>query len=397
MSNRKETIKNARSLNDVVDIVNDIAFEFKNSASVVKRLISSLSSKEITMDWRDTDNAAHERSREDVKFVAPKIAHLSKHVEVINKLYDNLLDLSSAEAMVKQSFAGHKNQAGALKQIAALKNEVRSAVEDAFEALSLIAQKHVPTKLDNLADGLKSHIIDELPTAAYKDILPRQTYVIPDPKESGSFHFCDYIGIDGLKDESNYSYDDYYIVVTCVITKEGAAEFFVNGFPDFKTPGKYPLGVQVKALADAKRTVSHIFAANHFITEHERLALPITGDRAKESGIANIEGVTGVDVDDDELVVYVRADITKKNADSVINAVLGTLNRVAGTRKNDTRFKHSMVRREGKKALSFILTPNIGNKVNIAVTKLREVGEVLGLTDKQLEAFKFAMQLPSKK
>jgi hypothetical protein len=385
-SKRIEKIKNARSINDVLDVVKEIAYEFKNSSAIVKKLVVSLSN-ELVFDYRERKPAKGSK----IEFIAPPVAELKKHVDVIDKLYDNLIELNAAEAKIKQAFAGNKKLPEALRALKELKQNVTDSVEDAFSALSGIADKHVPTRLNSLADVLTSHVIEVISSSNYKNIFP-QLYVAPDVKEKNLFHFCYYIGIENLKDQSGYIYEVYYIVITAVITTQGVMKLYVNGLPDFAAPGKYPLGAEVDTNPNAKKRVDFLLSHNHFVTEHERLALPVTNERAQTSGIKNIRGVTGVDVVEDEFIVYVDNTITTANVQKVITEVMANLNTLVSARKRDTVFKYATVKRKGKKAIVFILTPGIAKKQNMSQTQLTEVSELLGLSDKQVKALKFALQ-----
>jgi hypothetical protein len=385
MSKRLDKIKAARSINEILEVVSDIAYEFKNSSAVVSRIVSSLSAS-LVMDVRDTKPS----KQVDTEFKAPKLADLKKHVDVVHKMYDNVLELDAAEAMIKQSFAGNKKLPAALAAIKDLKRDIDDSINDAFDALGAIAAKHVPTKLSKLVDSLTSHIIDVLPTKTYKNVF-RQLYVIPDPTSSGIFHFCDYIGIEGLKNDQGFTYDQYYVVVTGVVQKNGVMTFHVNGLPDFKAPGRYPLGKEVLDIAAAKKHVNLLLDHNNFVTDFEKKPMPIDTERAAGAGFTNIKGVDSVKVVDDELLVILKPDATERQIKSLELDVRARLNSVVGARKNDTVFQSKLVRNGSRRALKFILVPNVGRKMDVSLQKLDEVSELMNLTDKQKAALRFAL------
>ena len=385
MSKRLDKIKAARSINEILDVVSDIAYEFKNSSAVVDRIVSSLSAS-IVMDVRNTKPS----KSIDTEFKAPKLADLKKHVDVVHKMYDNVLELDAAEAMIKQSFAGNKKLPAALAAIKDLKRDIDNSINDAFDALGAIAAKHVPTKLSKLVDSVTSHVIDVLPTKTYKNVF-RQLYVIPDPTSSGIFHFCDYIGIEGLKNEQGFTYDQYYVIVTGVVQKNGVMTFFINGLPDFKAPGRYPLGKEVLDIAGAKKHVNLLLDHNNFVVDFEKKPMPIDTDRAANAGFTSIKGVDSVKVVDDELLVILTADATDRQIKSLELDVRARLNSLVGARKNDTVFQSKLVRNGSRRALKFILVPNVGRKMDVSLQKLDEVAEMMNLTDKQKAALRFAL------
>lgn len=390
MNKRIEKIKGARSLNDVLDVVSDIAYEFKNSSAIVNKLVSSLSA-EIVMDMRDT-RASKEARKASVQenFKAPALADLKKHTDVVNRLHDNVLELDAAEAMIKQSFAGHKKLAPALKAIKELKADIDASLNDAFDALEAVAEKHVPSKLARTTDALVGHLIDVLPAKTYKDVF-KSLYVVPD-KESGQFQFCSYLGIEGLKNLQGFTYDQYYFIVTGVINKQGVMRTYINGLPNFKIPGSYPLGKEFADTNAAKKQINLLLDHNNFVVDHEKLPMPVDEQRAKTAGFTNIKGVESVEVKDDEFIAVLQPGITDRAANLVVQDLLARLNSIVGATKNDKVFQYKPVRRGTKKAIKIILVPNIGRKMNLSLQQLDEVAEQLGMSDRQKSAMRFALQ-----
>lgn len=390
MNKRIEKIKGARSLNDVLDVVSDIAYEFKNSSAIVNKLVSSLSA-EIVMDMRDT-RASKEARKASVQenFKAPALADLKKHTDVVNRLHDNVLELDAAEAMIKQSFAGHKKLAPALKAIKELKADIDASLNDAFDALEAVAEKHVPSKLARTTDALVGHLIDVLPAKTYKDVF-KSLYVVPD-KESGQFQFCSYLGIEGLKNLQGFTYDQYYFIVTGVINKQGVMRMYINGLPNFKIPGSYPLGKEFADTNAAKKQINLLLDHNNFVVDHEKLPMPVDEQRAKTAGFTNIKGVESVEVKEDEFIAVLQPGITDRAANLVVQDLLARLNSIVGATKNDKVFQYKPVRRGTKKAIKIILVPNIGRKMNLSLQQLDEVAEQLGMSDRQKSAMRFALQ-----
>ena len=387
-SKRLDKIKSARSLSDILDIVSEIAYEFKNSSAVVKKVVNSLST-EIVMDQR---RAKPKTGVEDTAFVAPKLSELKKHVDVVQKLYDNVVELDAAEAMMKQSFTGNSKLPAALKAVKELKANIDASINDAFEALSEVAGKHLPKKMAVLVDGLTSHVIDVLPTKSYKNIS-RQVYVVPDQEDASMFHFCDYIGIEGLQNAQGFTYDRYYVIVTGVVSKAGVMKFHVNSLPDFKIPGRYPLGKEFTTLKEATKHVDLLLDHNNFVVDFEKQVLPLDDTRAKTSGLTTIKGIESVRIENDEITAILAPSVTtEKAAEAVRLDLQARLNSIVGLKKKDQLFQYKFVRRGSKRAVKFILTPNVGRKMTTSIEKLHEISEQMGLTDKQQAALRFALQ-----
>lgn len=386
-SKRLEQIQKARSLNDVLTVLSDIEFELKNSQAVVGKLISSFSA-EISFDTRS------KRPRTVEKFVAPKVAELKKHTDVINKLYNNVVELDAAEAMVKQAFAGNKKQPAALNAIAALKSEVDNSLNDAFDALQEIANKHLPKAMTRFVDDITAHLLNVLNPKSFKDIT-HQVFVTFDEENKALLHFSQYIGVESLKTTSGFTFDQYYFVVTGVMdTKTSSITYYLNSFPDFKVPGKYPLGREVSTLKDAQSRVDLLLAHNDFLVISDKLALPFDGSRVKNSGLHTIKGVEKTEVLNDEVVVYVADTVrTDSMTQNIILEVMARLNSIVGAGSSKTLFTYKSTTSKGRRVIKFILTPRVGKiDKHVNLEKLEEAAVILNLTPTQKKALRFALQ-----
>lgn len=388
-SDRIERIKKARSLNDVLSVIDDIEFEFKNSQAIVNKLVTSLSA-EISFDARG------QRPRTKVPekaFVAPKQADLKKHVDVVNRLYHNSLELDAAEALVKQAFAGNKKQPAALKAIQELRESVNDTLNDAFDSLSEIAEKHLPTGMTKFVDDVVSYVLDILDPKSFKNMF-RQVYVTYDHEDHSILHFSQYLGIESLKTTSGFTFDQYYFVITGVITKAGVMTYYLNSFPDFKVPGKYPLGKEVATVNEAKKRISLLLAHNDFAVTGDKLPMPIDSNRAETTGITSIRGVESAKVVDDELIVTLTPTIkTENGVQKVVLDVMARLNAIVNSRTSSKIFTYKVSTVKGKRTVKFILVPNSDKSTkHMNLEKLDEAALLLGLDDKQKKALRFALQ-----
>jgi len=458
-SKRTDQIKAARSLNDLAEIVSDIAYEFKNSHAIVKRIIGSLSStsaapKKVAPKVAPKPAAAPARraqkdedednmvldSRADLTsetpdtggvkdsgYVAPKASDLMTHVSTISRMYDEVRDLNSIEALVKQSYEGSKGKPPLLDKIRALKNEVNNTLGDAFEALADVSEKHVPKRLTHFVDKLTEHLIKTVKAmvkvadkdrSAYSK-LDHQSYVVPDPDSKNVMHFCEYISFENFRDESGAVYDQYFFVVTGVITEDGVMKFFLNSFPDFKRPGRYPLGAEVKTVEAASKRVNMLLAHNNFATHQRKQPLPFGEDRAKAM-MGRIPGVVNTVVKDDDMVVSYNPKLSAADKMKMATAIRARLFAVVGlpkptgrvyltptgnTRRNKAGDPEKVYGKAdnskvfvceddvGNSTLSFSLVPNADkSELHFSLQQMEEAAHALGLKDKQKTAFRFALQ-----
>jgi hypothetical protein len=388
-STRLDKLKKARSLNDVMAIVDDISEDIKQASGLISKLTSSLSAElVINTSKRPTAKVAPSKVRVSI---SPDIKELRKHNEVIDRLYNNAVELDSAESLVKQAFVGNKKQKAALAAIAALKEEVDTSLNDAFDSLDAIAQKHIPKKAQSLADSLTTHLINTLRSTSYKNIF-RQTFVTVN-KTNGWIEFSQYIGLERLKGKSGFIFDQYFFVLTSVVTKTGLMRSYLNSFPDFKVPGKYPLGKEVETTKDVYTHMRMLLAHNEFQVEHDKLPMPFEGDFAENTGMSSIRGVDSVKVNEDSLVVTLNSSVkTPAAIQRIVIEIQARLGSILGS-GHGKAFTYSQKTSGGRKVLTFILINAKGSKKrNMNLAKLAEVSEVLGLNDAQQKALRFALQ-----
>ena len=387
-SKRMEQIKKARSLNDIADVVEDIAFELKNSKAIVNTLVSSMSA-EVVFDARQQRPRAG--GTKDAAYKAPKLKDIKKHSDVVNRLYASSDELDAAEASLKQAFAGNKRQKVILQEIAHLKSEVNDTLNAALDALQEMAEQHAPAPLTKLTDSLVSYMLDAIDQKQYTD-MNRQVFVVNDEDDHSLMHFSNYIGVENLKATSGFTYDTYYVVLTGVVTQEGKLSFFLNSFPDFKVPGKFPIGKEVKNIEEVRRRLDLLLAHNDIAISLDKLPMPIDKNKAKNLGMTSLKGVEDVTVDDDSLIVLMTPGITQKAELEIVIGIKARLRAITGNKDVVSTYKKSTIK--GKPALTFILVPDVGAKKgkHLNLERLDEVAEMLDLDDKQKKALRFALQ-----
>jgi hypothetical protein len=390
---RIEQLTSARSLNDVLEVVRSIGYEFHNSRAITNRLISKMcTSAEITFDH--TGGTGHKKGVVDKGFKVPDMAQVAKHADVLNKMHDNVIELDHAQALIRQSFVGNKKLPAALKAIQELKADVEAKVSDALGALQDIAEKHIPREMDSLKDRIVGHLTKTLDPKAYEQ-LGTETYVAPTDEANALLEISVYVSINKLRTIEGYVYDEYYFVLTAVIDKDGEMVYWLNGLPSFKLPGQYPLGKVVGSAVEARNRVDMLLAHNDILVQMEKLELPINKQRARGL-IGTIPNVRTVDVKDGELVLTLTSKTTTAQTHELVKSVMAVLGAVVNNRnKNIFQYREGRSDDGKSKTVTFVLVPNVEKKdkaMTFNVAKLQDASEILGLTSKQKDALRFALQ-----
>lgn len=405
---RLERLRKARSINDVLAIMKEIASEVKTGNKVISSLLTSLSAtkrpsaadlQEIVIDHGGAAKPTRVKvgsksptmSKLGVKlekFVAPPMDMVKKHYTVISDLHDNATELEAAEALVRQTFAKAKNQKPVLAALKALRAEVDGNLQKAFAALDVIAAKHLPTEMENLGDALVSFMIDHLNPKSYTN-MNKEVYVSPDAE--GNIVFSLYVAIHDLKNKSGFVFEEYYAILTGVVNSKGVINYFLNTLPEFKVPGKYPIGKEVGTTTEMLSRISILFAHNEIMSDLERKPMALDTQRAKTGGFITIPNVDDTYVLDDALyVIITKGKESPKTINAIVVKVIPLLNQLTGnTRRDKGAISYRPVQRKGHTVLQFIITPSVKNAEHtLNVARLKEVQDLLDLSDKEVHAIK---------
>jgi hypothetical protein len=414
-SQRLNAIRESRNVPELMRIITAIGKETKQiiqgacNGSIVVAAANDTDGKGkkkgpvtevITIDHTGTvdPNSSTDKPSATVKnFKMPNKASLgtlSKEFAVIQKLYNNALDLDSVESMLLHSFVGSKNQPAALKAVRALKAEIDEKVSDSFTHLASVASKHLPPEIQRFANKIKEYILENVKVKSYSEMF-EEVYAIPAKQSPDDLEFCYYFTLKDLTNEHGYSFGEYNVVLTALVNPGGGVKYFINAIPDFKIPGSYPMGKQVKSGAEALLRLKLLLAHNNVVTEHEKEPMPIDTDRAKTSGLTNIPDVKDASVKDDTLILKI-AKTGPDTVNSILTKVIPLLKKVLGLGDNSKVVIQSRLIKP-KKELHIVLTPNLPNRTadkqtKLNVKKLDELRDLLDLSDVEVQAIKLALK-----
>lgn len=398
---RMEKIRKARSLNDLMDVVQDIRGEAtagsKTTRNLFRATASIIDESKIVVirgDGDYTPGRVSTKGKQKISFgeklkdfAAPSKVTVDKHVGVIEKLHGNARDLEAVEAMLRQQFSGIKNSKAALDAIVELKDSINESIYKAMESLNKMAEKHTPKQILALRDALEGHLIDTLPEDTYDNI---GTLDFINTTENGETVFSSHIQIDNLKNSHGYMFDVYYIILTGVVNKAGAVAYFVNALPDEQVPGKYPLGKQISSGDELKHRVEFLLSHNDILTELERAPMHVAHDELSRRGFDKIVGLKGAKIANDALTVEFEKGLKPAVRTEAIKRIIALLN-AAVSRKKTTEVAHKAFTKAGKEFVEFILyiKPTGGKgTTHINLERFNEIAEIFDLSDGQKTALR---------
>lgn len=452
-ADRMEKLRKSRSLNDVVSVIKNIAKDIGRSKNAVARMeaVASATTRKVSTSAGERPTKIrinHDGTGDDIKvveqkpssdegkkgnravfrnkklsggvslkntkYVAPNIKtaeQIQNKVDVVHDLHENLVELDAAREKIKFQFRGAKNLKVALNGIQALQDELQLTLARAYDLLETIAQKHLPAELQAMNSAVADFIAENIPQTKY-DSLESEIYVTvkaPTDEDEGvktkgpkkikidvdkaDFAFHCYTVIENLKNSGNFEFEQYCIVLTGIVDRNLNIRYFLNALPDFKSPGKFPIGQEITDDHEMQVRMSLLLAHNDVVTEIERKPMPLNTKTAKEKGFHAISGVSEVHVVDDTLRVTLektgKPDVVKAEVRSLLTAILGKRNRA----KVLPRATHD---KAGNVVLIFSLIPDIPDTedkrdYDLNLSKLRDLQHVLGLPDDVIDDVKHAM------
>lgn len=410
---RMERLRRARSLNDVLSIGKEIEKDITKASNMSKVLgvvqhtsLSAISLKfnrdkilelpkkptKVSVGPKKSKSPTSGMGHQLAEFKAPPVAQILKHSAVVHSLQENLYELESAAALIRTTFARQKNQGPALKSVSALVKEAKATLEATYNALSFIAQKHLPPEMTLLGEELRSFLIDNLERKNFSNLSTKVYVTAGDTpsaqeklphQEFGGSHasklttlskktraskeklekedlardilFSFYIDIEDLRDASGAVIAHYYVILTGVIGQAGVIRYFLTALPEFRAPGLYNPGMQVQTSEAMIHRLTLLLANNDITSTIEKKPMPINTADAARRGFNNIAGVENVYVADDSLWVVLepaKGAALEKLKDKVIGQVFPLLNRAIGNHRRSS-IKHTLIERDDDVLLQF--------------------------------------------
>jgi hypothetical protein len=409
-----ENIRKARSVQDLSNITQSISTVVNSCQRVVKNLSRASTRQVISMTNKalaasDDDEIKIDHSGVGVKkvklqspsvtpvakllsgFKPPKMTSVTQYTDTINALYDKSLELDSIEAYLTQAFAGSRGQPAAVKAVRELKKNIDATLQKAFTSLAKVSATHLPKELKTLGDSVVSFLIDNLDKETYSN-MSESSYVFR--TKDNKWHYTFYVTIEGLKNESNFVFDDYNVVLSAIIDKTKKVTYYLTTLVDFKVPGKFPLGKNVESAADIKNVLGIMLRHNDVINVLDKKSLPLNSSSAKKQGLASIPGVKDASVEDDTLTLTLtKKSPTPAEVNKIVTKVLPILNLIVGNKSKKSSITWKLNKGMSAAELQFILVSTMkDNSAGLNADKLLDLQHALDLTDGEVAAIKTALK-----
>jgi hypothetical protein len=313
-------------------------------------------------------------------FKSPKLQDVTKHTSILDDLYEKAEHLEAIEAFLTQSFAQSRGQQAALDAVAKLRQQVVDLLSTAFTNLQQIAEASLPIEVRKFSDMLVSILIEAIPAESYSEIT-HAFYVF---RKDEDWHYTCYVTIDDLENSSGYVFNDYNFVLSALISADYFVTFKLTSLPHFQLPGSFNEGKTISSIAELKKTVDVLLAANDLVHDLNKRSLRISA-RGKDT-ITSLPGVKEVDITNDVLSITLGRGA---KVDTILQVVLPLLNDLLGQKRRKSSVTWRGIPKDRPTKLEFMLVSNKGGGVN--KDKLKELKTALDLDDDDVEALTAAL------
>ena len=390
---RIEALRAARSMNDVIAVVNSIKKSVSNSNWTTLRSTSA----SITLDYNDKDRRVSgevPKTNAKIKATPAALKSLQAAYAELSRLQENIHELDSAVSLIENNFKTSTKRVAALKAITALRDDIDDQIEKRLASLEKFGANNCPPALEKMGIFIEKHLRKVLPKESYSEIV-REMFVAPGDI-ADSFNFCIYLCVDDLKNEQGYTYHRYYFLLTGAY-KNGHIAFFLNALPTFKAPGKFPPGKAIGTETEAANHIDLLLDMHNFETDFDKKPIGVDTHSVKHSGLASIKGVDDVKVEDDSILIQMKTLMSDALVTKAVEAIMPRLKSILDVSGKGTVLQYKIGKKNSKTTIRFIKVSNLGNKpqaknFHMNVNKLEELRTMLNLTDHDVDAVKFALQ-----
>lgn len=286
-----DALKGARSLNDVLSAVDLVVNSIKNIEKTTKKVLSSLSSRSITISIADSSivslNNVTEREAGDMtrkksggksfksvldkaSIKVPKAKDLIDGSSLVHDLNQNILELQQALRVLKsKDFSKFDDNAGAVAMIKGQIAKAEALRDEQLAAMSKISKQYTPKEHEAVVRDVAKFLKDELNPESYTRIR-KKTFVLSAAKDI--IQFQTFLVISDLVNEEGYAYEEYSFVVTGTLnTGTGEFDHYITTLKDPKMPGSFPMGKEIKSTEDAKLKIKLLTNFDDLIVRKNRV------------------------------------------------------------------------------------------------------------------------------
>lgn len=282
---------------------------------------------------------------------------------------------------------GNPKASGALKEVEKLYNKVTVELNSVWDLIGSIAKKNMSPTMEKIGSEVATGLLERL-----DDSLEEMTTDFQVAPFDDTIHFVHYFIMSNLKDDSGFTYDEFYVMITEVIhtKKASAPEYYVNTSNKYLIPGRFRLSVKISDTNKALQTVGNIMSAQKFIAVISPTKVPVpdikfTNDMVKKTTLSsNMEAI------------FIELYSSKiKNAAQLDAVILDLVLELKAIMKRAfPRNKDMVLWRKLRKPnmLEFRLSPPTDTRTALLDQDYKKLKVILDLTDSQVKQVRKSLE-----
>lgn len=426
-SKNVEKLQNARSLSELLSVVDvikaSIAKIGKSTNGLLKGLsststinISLSSAEEVELSdikrrakrtYKETElsdikksTTTHKKAPTSLKTVldkstikTPSKTQLAKNSTALEEITSAIEDLQIAlRVLTTKQFAKMDDSKAAVALIKGLIDQAKTLKDTHLNAISVIARDFTPTDHKKAVKALRKLIKSEINEETYTAIQVKSFILNPAPD---TIYYQTFMLLRNLTNEDGFAYEAYsYVLTGSFDIGSGELTHFMTTLKDPKVPGTFPIGKEVPDVRALSTQIKAYNVIDNLISTQGRLKFNKSGrdvrtgplGASKDIDTYNIGGktVAGIRIQNKQLYIRLKRGLSDRQKKDLVLRLVPIIKAIfiPKARKTSLSWKEIKGKNSGANFLVFTLSRNEDTKSREFIHKVSRLARELGLSPK---------------
>lgn len=401
----RQKLNKARSINEVLSIVDLIKKRLKDIGTASEKVLKSLASNKVQISLSaakelNSDSATREQEAADMtkkpktsgqslkakldvtKHKTPTQQDLAKNSSLLVELNESIAELEVALRVIQsKQFSKFDNQREAASMIRGLIKQANTTKKSQLDSMAKISKNYTPVAHRKIVKAVEDITRKEFPEENYSAIR-RKTFILQ-PQED-TIYYQSYVVVQNLTNKEGYSYEDYSFVITGVYDmRTGEYEPHLTALKDPKVPGSFPIGNEVATVSDLKRRMGAIYSIDGVETTGRKVRLKGDTSEVRRRSIASFaDTVKGIRVKDRDLYIRLKKGTSESKVKNMLKEIIPIFKSIflpRGSRTKQVQWKIVNGKRTGSPFVVLSLAKREDTRGREFVGKVTELADQMNL------------------
>ncbi|SBV38499.1 hypothetical protein BN7874_280 [Phage NCTB] len=417
-----EKLQNARSLNELMSVVDSIKRKITNVGKSTAKLLQGLSSTStITINLssaeesfkataaddielgdikkKATRKAANKKSGSlrtvlDKSIKTPSTKQLARNSSVIEEITSSISDLEVAiRVLTSKQFSKMDESKSAVNLIKQLIAQAKEIKDTHLNALSKIASDFTPTDHKRAVAFLKKILTGDIQEDSYTKVQVKSFVLNP---EDDIIYYQTFLLLRNLANKEGFIYEAYSYVLTGVLdtsVKEPELVHHLTTLKDPKVPGSFPIGSEVETKAALTKKVNALNIIDDLNVTYGGIKLKKSSADLQRSGLGDIspniskyklkgKEVAGIRVKNNRLYVRLNRGMSEKQKTNLLSTLIPLIKAIfiPGSRRQTVAWKEIVGKNTGAPFFVFALSRKEDTTTKEFIQKVNRLAKELKLS-----------------